>query len=350
MTAPAIALAAEAAAALDRHAGPVRAEMSRLLTGRKLPLYTMLRYHLGWVDTAGAPVPGDGGKGLRSALCLLAAEAAGGTGERALPAAAAIELIHNFSLIHDDVMDGSPTRRHRPTVWKVWGRAHAITAGDAMFSLAHLAVWSLAGRGVDAATMAAVGRLLDETCLRLCEGQYQDVEFEGKLGVTIDSYLTMVQGKTGALIQAACQAGALLGGAGATQAALFAEAGLRMGEAFQIRDDVLGVWGQASRLGKPVAEDIKSRKQALPIALALAAAGPAQRARLAAIYSQPRLSAADVRAVLAIFEALGVYGQAQQYAVDASERALAALDATGLSNPAMGQLRALARFAAERDR
>ena len=338
------------AAALDRYAPAVRAEIARLLDGRPLPLYDMLRYHLGWTDTAGRPVAGgDGGKGFRPTLCLLCAEAVGGAVEPALPVAAALELIHAFSLIHDDVMDNSPMRRHRPTVWKVWGRAQAITAGDAMFSLAHLSVWSLAGRGVDGGVLAAAGRLLDETCLRLCEGQYLDVDFEGKLNVSVEGYLGMVQGKTGALIQASCRAGALLGGADAGTVGQFAEAGLRLGEAFQIRDDSLGVWGLASRMGKPTAEDIKSRKQALPIALALELAGPACKARLDAIYHAPRIGAAEVLEVLGIFGELGVQERAQALARAAAERAAGALDATGLNNQAMGALRALVRFAVERE-
>ncbi len=337
-------------AALDRYAPAVRAEMARLLDGRPLPLYDMLRYHLGWTDTAGRPVAGgDGGKGFRPTLCLLCTEAVGGAVEPALPVAAALELVHAFSLIHDDVMDNSPTRRHRPTVWKVWGRAQAITAGDAMFSLAHLSVWSLAERGVDGAVVAAAGRLLDETCLRLCEGQYLDVDFEGKLSVSVDGYLGMIQGKTGALIQASCQAGALLGGADAAAVGHFAEAGLRLGEAFQIRDDILGVWGSASRMGKPTAEDIKSRKQALPIALALELAGPTSKARLDAIYHAPRIGAPEVKEVLGLFSELGVQARAQALAVAAAGSAAAALDATGLDNQAVDALRALVQFAVERE-
>lgn len=337
-------------AALDQHVAAVRTEMERLLEGRTLPLYDMLRYHLGWVDAGGNPTGGDGGKGLRSALCLLAAEAAGGDTAPALPAAAALELIHNFSLIHDDVMDRSPTRRYRPTVWKLWGRAHAITAGDAMFSLAHRAVWSLSGRGVSAADLAEVGALLDDTCLRLCEGQYLDVEFEGRLTVTAEHYLTMIQGKTGALIQASLQAGALLGGATPHQVAAFALAGMRLGEAFQIRDDVLGVWGQAAKMGKPVAEDIKSKKQALPIALALESASPAQRSELTRVYSLKRVLARDVAVVLAILDDLDVQQRAQQIALDAAQAAKGALDTTGLHNQAMDRLRALVTFAVERER
>lgn len=349
MTTPAN-LAATIAKALDRYAPLVQGEMQRLLSERPLPLYDMLRYHLGWVDTDGRPVGGDGGKGLRPTLCLLCAEAVGGDVGSALPAAASLELIHAFSLIHDDVMDNSPTRRHRPTVWKVWGRAQAITAGDAMFSLAHLAVWSLAERGVPGERMAQAGSLLDETCLRLCEGQYLDVDFEGKMTVTVDGYLGMIQGKTGALIQASCQVGALLGGAPAEQVARFAEAGLRLGEAFQIRDDVLGVWGEAATMGKPTAEDIKSRKQALPIALARAAAAPEQRARLEELYRLPRITSVAVREVLTLFDALGVQAKAQAIARRAAQQAIEALDATGLHNPAMDQLRALATFAVERER
>ncbi|MSQ09587.1 MAG: polyprenyl synthetase family protein [Dehalococcoidia bacterium] len=336
--------------ALDQHAAAVRSEMERLLVGRTVALYDMLRYHLGWVDASGNPIVADGGKALRSALCLLAAQAVGGDPGRAMPAAAALELVHNFSLIHDDVMDGSPRRRSRPTVWKLWGRAHAITAGDAMFSLAHQAVWSLAGRGATPSEMASVGCLLDETCLRLCEGQYLDVEFEGKLSVSTEAYLIMIQGKTGALMQAACQAGALLGRGSQAQVEAFSLVGQRLGEAFQIRDDILGIWGQAETMGKPVAEDIKSKKQALPIALALETANASQRAELTRVYTQKRVFARDVATVLTIFDELQVQTTAQQIAADAAAAAQRALDTTGLQNQAIDQIRALITFAVERER
>ncbi|MEI2691836.1 MAG: polyprenyl synthetase family protein [Anaerolineae bacterium] len=232
--------------------------------------YGMLRYHMGWVDPAMQPAVINSGKRIRPVVCLLACAAVGGAVEDALPAAAAVELLHNFSLIHDDVEDNSSTRRHRPTVWALWGVPQAINAGDAMFTLARLALHGVTGRGVVAATALEASAIFDRACLRLTEGQYLDMSFEDRQDVAVEEYVAMIEGKTAALLSASLELGALLGGADEGTRRSLAEFGRGLGLAFQMQDDILGIWGDETITGKSAASDILARKKSLPVVYALA--------------------------------------------------------------------------------
>ena len=194
-------------------------------------------------------------------LCLMACADVGGEPMHAIPAAAAIEILHNFSLIHDDVEDGDETRRHRPTVWKVWGTAQAINAGDAMFALAFAAMQRLPGYGVaNATTLAALG-IFTETCQALTEGQHLDMHFETRNDVTTDEYIRMIQGKTAALIGASVAIGALIGGASPKTDVALRTFGQSIGVAFQIQDDILGIWGDPQKTGKAAGNDLLRKKE-----------------------------------------------------------------------------------------
>lgn len=289
--------------------------------------YGMLRYHMGWVDQNFHPTVTNGGKRIRPIVCLLACEAAGGAAETALPAAAALELLHNFSLIHDDVEDDSPTRRHRATVWALWGVPQAINAGDALFTLARLALQGLRTRAVEPVAFLDAFTLFDQACLRLTEGQYLDMTFEQRLDVTVDEYLAMIGGKTAALLSACVEMGALLGGANVATRSQLAEFGRALGLAFQIEDDILGIWGDERVTGKSAAIDILTRKKSLPVVFALQsdAVGAAMQAR----YTQP-IQPEDVPAVLAWLEQVDARGFAEQAARMAHQNALAALQASGV--------------------
>lgn len=335
---------------LSKYADAVQTELRGALQGCDGPLYTMVRYHLGWVDRDGRPDRSDGGKGLRSTLCLLASEAAGGNSKRAIPAAAAVELVHAFSLVHDDIQDRSPERHHRPTVWSVWGEAQAINAGDALFALARLTLLRLAGAGVPLEKVLRLGRSLDETCLRLCEGQQADLAFEKANEVSVDDYLSMIEGKTAALMALACRFGASLADAGPGAVHHMSEAGRRLGLAFQARDDYLGIWGTASDLGKPVMEDVWERKKSLPVVCALQRASGADREYLFAAYggSAP-LTGAEVERVVSMLEGLGARDYCRELGDEHAQAAVEEIDASGCKNQAAGQLKELARFAAERD-
>ena len=208
-------------------------------------IYDILRYHMGWSNEHGYPKDGEG-KLIRPTLLLLACEAVGGDWHAATPAAAAVELVHNFTLIHDDIEDGDLERRNRATVWCKWGRAHAINAGDALHSLARLALKRLEDNGVSSDKRQRASDIIDTTCLELCEGQFFDIHYEGKVDIKIDAYLEMIDHKTASLFSASLQIGALIGTDDETVIEQFRRLGRKIGLAYQMLDDVLGIWGQES--------------------------------------------------------------------------------------------------------
>jgi geranylgeranyl diphosphate synthase type I len=250
------------AAALDRW-GP-RAER----------FHGMLAYPLGWTDERLARLvePAPAGKRLRPCLTMLVCEAVCGDAGRALPAAAAVELVHNFSLVHDDIQDQSDTRRGRPTVWANWGLAQAINVGDSLFALAELALMSEST--VDPARVLECGRVLNGACLRLVEGQFLDLDLQASGKASFTAYEQMIAGKTGALIECSARLGAIFGGADPVTVEGLAEYARALGAAFQYQDDYLGMWGDPDVTGKPADTDLKTRKQSLPVVLALDERGP----------------------------------------------------------------------------
>jgi len=275
--------------------------------------YGQMQYHLGWVDTNLTPIQSNPGKLLRPTLLLLAYEAAGAWGlattendaylHRALPAAAAIELTHNFTLIHDDIEDGDVERRHRPTLWKQWGIPQALNTGDGMFALSRLTLWDVLEEGVEGIIAARLGAALDRACLVLAEGQYLDISFEQRLDISVAMYLDMIQRKTGALMACAAEMGGLLGTSDHETIENLGCFGEAMGVAFQVRDDILGVWATAAELGKTSAGDVYRRKKSLPILHALEHASEHDQVFLREVYMQHHkpLTAEQVEHVLAIF-------------------------------------------------
>jgi geranylgeranyl diphosphate synthase type I len=221
-------------------------------------------YHLGWCDADGRPTEGGGGKAVRPALALLSAEAAGATAEVGVPGAVGVELVHNFSLLHDDLMDGDLERRHRRTVWAIWGAPAAILAGDALLALAHEVVLESPSPHAGRAAL-----LLATTTRELTRGQVQDLAFESRSDVTLAECLDMAGGKTGALLAASAAIGAVLAGAPEDVVDALTTFGGEVGLAFQLVDDVLGIWGDPSVTGKPVYNDLRSRKKSLPVTYAL---------------------------------------------------------------------------------
>jgi geranylgeranyl diphosphate synthase type I len=314
------------------------------------PLYNMLRYHLGWAAPDGGALQGAHGKRLRPLLCLLTCEAVGGAWRRALPAAAAIELIHNFSLIHDDIEDDSATRHGRATVWKLWGMAQGINAGDALWSLARLAVYRLGGQGHPADTVLAVARRLDETCLALCHGQHLDISFEGRLDVTEQDYGKMIAGKTAALLSSATATGALLGGAAAPVVDALARLGHELGLAFQMTDDLLGIWGDPAVTGKSAASDLLARKMTMPVIHALRWEAARGEAQLHALYASAKTDDEALAAMLARLEAAGSQAYVRQQAVAHQGAMLAALGGLGMENAAARELERLALGIVGRER
>jgi geranylgeranyl diphosphate synthase, type I len=231
-------------------------------------------YHLGFTDLEGRPGSGGGGggggKAVRPALALLSTEAAGAPAETGLPGAVAVELVHNFSLLHDDLMDGDTERRHRRTVWAQWGAPSAILTGDALLALAVEVV--LESRSPHAVAAAS---LITSTTRELIRGQAEDISFEQRSDVTVDECLTMAAGKTGSLLAASAEVGARLAGACPALAAALRTFGAEVGAAFQLVDDLLGIWGDPALTGKPVLSDLRSRKKSLPVTYAVQHGGAA---------------------------------------------------------------------------
>ncbi|OGN73408.1 MAG: hypothetical protein A2X24_01195 [Chloroflexi bacterium GWB2_54_36] len=244
----------------------IDAEIRAVVDSPRLTAYTGLRdilaYQLGWEG------PGSGiearGKRIRPLLVTLTAEAVGGDWQKALPAAAAVELLHNFSLIHDDIEDASLLRRGRSTVWAKWGNALAINAGDAMFALAFAALQRLEQTVGPAAAFRA-GTILTDTCLQLTGGQHLDITYEDADSLPLESYWPMVTGKTAALLSACVQFGVICGGAGSPTLEILSRFGYSLGLGFQIQDDWLGIWGDESQTGKSNASDLTAGKKSLPI-------------------------------------------------------------------------------------
>lgn len=268
-------------------------------------------YHRGWHAADGGPVPGPaaergagaggkGGKAVRPALVFLSAMAVGAAPETAVPGAVAVELVHDFSLLHDDVIDADPLRRHRPAVWAQYGTPAAVLTGDALL-ISALAVLSADSTPHAGPATRELSRMLED----LLRGQSQDVAFEKMPRVRADEYLEMAEGKTGALMGCACALGALLAGASERRSAGLRDFGRHLGIAFQCVDDLLGIWGATQRSGKPVGADVAARKKSLPVVVALADEGPAGR-RLAALYDRPEpLTGTDVALATELIEQAG---------------------------------------------
>jgi geranylgeranyl diphosphate synthase type I len=229
----------------------------------------LVSYHMGWTDAAGNPIESPGGKGIRPTLAMLAAEAAWAEPDVGVPGGVAVELVHNFSLIHDDIIDADVERHHRSTVWATFGIGPAIVAGDAMQILAHqVLLESPSGQGAGASAALA-----DATAAMIA-GQADDIAFEGRRDVTVEQCMAMSAAKTGALLGCAASIGAILAGAPPATVGALRDYGRHLGLAFQAVDDLLGIWGDPARTGKPAGSDLRQRKKSMPVVAALAAGGP----------------------------------------------------------------------------
>jgi geranylgeranyl diphosphate synthase, type I len=288
-------------------------------------VYEMMRYHLG-LDGTGAPA----GKRIRPLLGLLAYASIAGDYRAALPGAAAVELGHNFSLVHDDIEDGDRERRHRPTLWSLHGVPQAINAGDMLFSLSRMALHRLTELGFSDATVLRLMRLYDETCVALCEGQYIDIATsESDRLMSVELYFDMIGRKTAALIAGSIEAGAILATDDEAVISRYRAFGWALGLAFQLNDDLLGIWGAEQATGKEPT-DLRRKKKTLPVIYAAEHAGPEDRERLLALYLQEDSTDAEVAEMIAILERTGARDYTRDQARRRRDEALAELDPTGI--------------------
>jgi geranylgeranyl diphosphate synthase type I len=295
----------------------LHAVLERTIPAHAADLRHMLTYHLGWEGEGAGPAAT--GKRIRPLLVLLSAAAAGGEWESALPAAAAVELIHNFSLIHDDIQDQSPLRRGRPTLWTHWGIAQAINAGDAMYTMAYSALARLGELITPAQTLQAY-TILAQACLDLTRGQYLDLAYEKRSDLTVADYWPMVDGKTAALIAASAGLGSLAGGADPTALDGFQRFGRSLGLAFQVLDDWLGLWGDAAQIGKSTDSDLVAGKKTLPVLYGLELNDAFARR-----WQSGPISPEEAPQVAHLLAAEGAQGYTQQIADDLNRKALACL-------------------------
>lgn len=308
--------------------------------------FNIFHYHLGWTDARGKPTRADPGKRIRPLLCLWTCEAVGADWHEALPAAAALELIHNFSLIHDDIQDDSEARRGRPTVWKVWGLAQGINAGDAMFVLAQQALDDLPTH-LALERYVGIRRAFNSAILKLTQGQYLDLAYERADQVTLDQYFEMVRGKTAALLSAACEIGARHATADPGIFRTLANYGEQLGIAFQIADDVLGMWGDPQVTGKPAYTDLVSRKKSYPVMYAMQTDAGQE---LRVLYAKKTWSEQDFKRVKAILAETDAQACAMKQAEIYARQAQSALDATGITNPALVRLHNLVHQVVHREK
>lgn len=300
-------------------------------------------YHLGWCDEQGHPIQASGGKAIRPGLALMVTDAVAGRPEPGIPGGVAVELVHNFSLIHDDLMDRDTTRRHRRTVWTIWGDPTAVLVGDALASLADEVLGE-----ADSPHAHRAGQALAVATRELIRGQVLDVAFETRDDVGLAECLDMAAGKTSSLLGLAAQLGAILGGADEATCEAFRTYGWELGLAFQLVDDLLGIWGSSERTGKPVFSDLLAHKKTMPVVWSLENGGEAGRELAGWLARTDAPTEADLQHAAGLVERAGGRDWAVAEANHRVRRAGEALDATGIAPAHREQFDELARFVVER--
>ena len=282
--------------------------------GTSETLKEMLAYHMGWRDEGGH------GKRLRPLITLLCTEALGGQAQDAMPAALAVEFLHNFTLIHDDIEDRSSLRHNRETLWMRWGEAQAINAGDALFSIAQLALLDLAHTASPEDAVKA-SQYFNQTCLHLTRGQYLDLAFEKARDITINAYLEMIGGKTGALIAFSAAVAAIVAQKPSREQDLLGAFGSNLGLAFQVQDDFLGIWGDPEVTGKSAASDLLTRKKTLPVLFGLQ-----HSAKFQELWSENEIKPNSLEQMSALLQSCGAKEYTSQKAQAYTEEAFKALE------------------------
>jgi geranylgeranyl diphosphate synthase type I len=292
-------------------------QISRLDSPRTKSFHEMLTYHMGWTGEGAGPEAT--GKRIRPLMLLLCSSSCGADWHAALPAAAAVELVHNFSLVHDDIQDNSDKRRGRATIWVKWGAPMAINAGDALFVISNQAIIDLKESYPAEIVVRATG-ILQDTCLALTRGQFLDMSYEEKTDLAVEDYWPMVSGKTAALLSACCHIGSLLGGGDEAKQDAYRSFGHYLGLAFQVQDDILGIWGNEALTGKSAASDLREGKNSLPVLAGLGANG-----RFAARWKRGAIQAEEVQELARVLASEGGYETAMGAAKQMTDLALMSL-------------------------
>ena len=298
-------------------------QVSRLDQPRTRLFHEMITYHMGWTGEGAGPEAT--GKRIRPLLVLFTCLASSGTEgavetwQSALPAAAAVELVHNFSLVHDDIQDNSPKRRGRDTVWAKWGAPMAINVGDALFVMSNQAIIDLKN-SYPAETVMKAAEILHNTCLDLTRGQFLDMSYEERTDLKVEDYWPMIAGKTAALLSACCQIGAVLGGADTEKEEAYRSYGHYLGLAFQVQDDILGIWGDEKVTGKSVASDLVEGKNSLPVLIGLG-----KKRKFAERWAKGPIQLEEVEEVARLLASEGGYGEAKEASIQMTDMAINSL-------------------------
>lgn len=292
-------------------------QVSRLDAPRTKPFHEMLTYHMGWTGEGAGPEAT--GKRIRPLMVLLCTAACGADWQSALPGAAAVELVHNFSLVHDDIQDNSDKRRGRPTTWVKWGMPMAINVGDALFVISNQAIIDLK-ENYPAEVVVRAAEILHNTCLDLTRGQFLDMSYEKRIDLTVEDYWPMISGKTAALLSACCHIGSLLGGGDDAKQDAYRSFGHYLGLAFQVQDDILGIWGDEAVTGKSAANDLIEGKKSFPVLAGLTANG-----KFAERWKQGAIRAEEVEEYARVLANEGGYEAASDAAKQMTDLALMSL-------------------------
>ncbi len=334
---------------VNKYASEIDATIKDMLAEAPEFINGIISYHLGWVDQTFQPTNSDRGKMFRPTLSLLVFEAITGNYQKALPMAASIEMIHNFSLLHDDIEDDDVERRGRPTAWTIWGKHRVINIGDFLFSLAIKALYQFDTNHFPPERIFAAQQLIVQACLELTKGQELDIRFENVQEISADMYLDMVYKKTGALVEAALVSAATLATSDKAVIQNYHTFARNIGISFQIRDDILGIWGDTSKTGKSIANDLRRKKKTLPVIYMLDKTSGSRKEHLMRCYTKPeQLSDKEVEFVRECLEQAQAGRYAQSIADNYREKAFNALHQIDISNQAQSELEAIAKFLVNR--
>ena len=328
---------------LNRYRKHIDGELKSIIIVRDLPLYRMMAYHMGWLDDQGETIEMEIGTRTHATLCAITCEAMGGDIKKALPAAAALELIENFSQIHRDIQEGSPERHHRPTVWWVWGPAQGINAGDAMHALARLSLLRQTENIISPEQALTAVAKLDTACLKVCEGQYLDLMYQERVDISQSAYFEMVECKTAALMSCATELGALMSSADERTTKAIALYGRKLGMALQIREDILDLWGSEKREPSP-SGDILNKKKSLPIIYAIENAVGAERRTLGDVYFKRVMEIEDLVKLIEVLDRLGAKKFSEETADAFYHEAIQAIDGVSISSEGFDELSNFARL------
>lgn len=310
---------------------------------------TMLKYFLGWVNPNGYPTNKPiSGKALRPILCILACNAAGGDVQKAIPAAIPLELIHNFSLIHDDIQDKDKLRHNRPTIWALWGNPKALVAGNNLRVIADITMNNLIRTGLTVNKCLKLNYILNQACLEMIEGQYLDIKYEGHTCLTTELYLEMISKKTGALISSAIKIGASLATENQDKLNAFNDFGKFLGIVFQITDDILGIWGTEAKTGKAVGADIIRKKNSLPIIMTATNTTKINQKKIISIYNKQSISKSDLNEILNIMEETKSKQQCMDLAEIYCAKALSSIGDISMTEKSRKDIESVALFLTKR--